>query len=367
MKVAYFALSEVYGGHDAGFVHSHSVVSFLHKAGVEVKLVIGKPPNDIKTDVDCVFVTLPRISNVLKINPFSYFKSFFEIRKKLKDVSLVHERFHVNPIDLLFLGNRKYVLEVNDPAIELAHGFKKMLYKVLVKMKYNRADAIIVQTETLKKIVSKHTNTPIFVIPNGVDTSRFRPIMNQKRYWFPESSIIVTFIGSFREWHGMFDIVRIAKLMPDTMFLLVGNGKLFNEVKEHASGLDNVVLTGAIDHDLIPGTIAGSDILIAPFNTNGFPELDEYGFWWCPVKLFEYMASGKPIVSYDYPEVRKIVGNSGLLAKPDDFEELARLVKRLVNNKELRNKLGRKANDIAKKQYDWSNRVNELKKIYDGL
>lgn len=367
MKIAYFALSEVYGGHDAGFVHAHSIVSFLAKTDTDIELFIGSPLECVKTNVNCFFVTLPRISNILKTNPVTFFKSFFGMRKRLNDVDIVHERFHVNPIDLFFLGDRKYVLEVNDPAIELAHGFKKRLYEWLVKLKYKRADAIIVQTETLKEIVSKHTDTPIYVVPNGVDTSLFRPVVDKKRYWFSESDMIVSFIGSFREWHGVFDIVRLAKRMPDTMFLVVGSGKLFNKVKKSTFGLDNIVLTGAIDHRLIPGTMAGSDILIAPFNTNGFTELDEYGFWWCPVKLFEYMASGKPIVSYDYPEVKKIVGDDGLLAKPNDFEEFADMVRKLVENKKLQDELGHKARVSAETHYDWSKRCHELVKIYETL
>ncbi len=315
-KVAYFALSEVYGGHDAGFVHAHSVVSCLGKVGVDVELFIGAPGKGVKADVECVFVKLPRLSNVFRVNPVSYFRSFFEVRRRLNGVDIVHERFHVNPVDLLFLGSRKYVLEVNDPAIELAHGFRRVLYKWLVKMKYDRADAIVVQTETLKGIVSKHTDTPVYVVPNGVDVSRFRPGVKsgfRKKYGFSDSDVVVTFVGSFREWHGVLDVVRMARRLPHAKFLLVGSGRLFSEVQRAAAGVDNVVLAGAVDYDEVPGIMAGSDVLIAPFSTKGFAELDEYGFWWCPVKLFEYMASGRAVVSYDFFEVRKIVGDGGLV------------------------------------------------------
>jgi len=78
--------------------------------------------------------------------------------------------------------------------------------------------------------------------------------------------------------------------------------KLFDKVQKASKGHENIILTGAVDYDEVPGIMADSDILIAPFNTRGFEALDEHGFWWCPVKLFEYMASGKPVVSYDFPE-----------------------------------------------------------------
>ena len=370
VKVAYFALSEVYGGHDAGFVHAHSVVSCLGKAGVDVELFIGAPAKSVKADVDCVFVALPRFSNIFRVSPVSYFRSFFEIRRRVKGVDVVHERFHVNPVDLLFLGNRKYVLEVNDPAIELAHGFKRVLYKWLVKMKYDRADAIVVQTETLKGIVSKHTDTPVYVVPNGVDTVRFRPGVKsgfREKYGFSKSDVVVTFVGSFREWHGVLDVVRMAKRLAHVKFLLVGGGKLFCEVQREAAGAGNVVLAGAVDYDEVPGIMAGSDVLIAPFSTAGFPELEEYGFFWCPVKLFEYMASSRAVVSYDFFEVRKIVGDGGLLADVGDFYGFVDIVRRLVDDEGLRGKLGRKGRVLAVDGYRWSLVVRMLVDVYDEL
>ncbi|MFH1433087.1 MAG: glycosyltransferase family 4 protein [archaeon] len=370
MKVAYFALSEVYGGNDAGFVHAHSVTYFLKKAGVDVTFFIGAPQERAEADVNTVFVKIPRLSNIFRVNPISFFRSFFEVRKKLVGVDIVHERFHVNPIDLVFLGKRKYVLEVNDPAIELSCGLKKVFYRWLVRMKYNRADAIIVQTETLKKIVSRHTDNPIYVVPNGVDTSRFRPDVKsdfRKKYGFSKSDVVVTFVGSFREWHGVLDVVGMARRIPNAIFVLVGEGKLFDEVKRASSGLKNLILTRAVDYDEIPGIMANSDVLIAPFNNRGFRQLDEYGFWWCPVKLFEYMASGKPVVSYDFPEVRKIVNDGGLLAKPGDLDEFVGMVERLVRSKDSRLKLGGLASRRARVNYSWESRVKEILRVYGAV
>ena len=54
----------------------------------------------------------------------------------------------------------------------------------------------------------------------------------------------------------------------------------------------------------MPKYLVASDILIAPFNTERFKLIEKYGFWWCPVKLFEYLAMGKPILTYEYPEVK---------------------------------------------------------------
>lgn len=371
-KVAYLALSETYGGNDAGFVHAHNIVYFLRNAGVNVTLFTGAPKKKLRSDVDVVFVTLPRISNILRVNPLKYFRSFIEMWRRVKDADVVHERFHVNPIDLIFLGRRKYVLEVNDPAIELSGGIKWIFYKFLTKMKYDRADAIIVQTETLRDIVAKHTCTPIYVVPNGVDIAKFRPDVPhdaRSKYGLSDKDVVVTFAGSFREWHGVLDVVEAARRIPEAKFLMVGTGKLFGAVKDalETNGVDNLILTGAVGYDELPDILAASDVLIAPFSAKGFNAIENYGFFWCPVKLFEYMASGKPVVSYDFPEVRKIVGGSGLLAKPGNLDEFVVNVTSLVRNKGLRSRLGNRAVNIARKHYSWSLRAENVIWIYNKV
>lgn len=368
-KVAYFALSEVYGGNDAGFVHTHSIVYFLRKAGINVTLFTGAPRKKVCSDVDVVFVTLPRVSNIFRVSPLRYLRSFIEMWRRVKDADIIHERFHVNPIDLLFLGRKKYVLEVNDPAIELCTGIKRIVYKLLTEIKYDRADAIIVQTETLKDIVAKHTNTAIYVVPNGVDIAKFRPDVPQdarREYGLSDKDVLVTFAGSFREWHGVLDVVEAARRVPDAKFLMVGTGRLFGAVKDalDVKGVDNLILAGAVEYDELPGILAASDVLIAPFSTRGFNAIENYGFFWCPVKLFEYMASGKPVVSYDFPEVRKIVNGCGLLAKPGNLDEFVTNLRVLVRKKDLRVKLGNNALSVARKHYSWNLRTEEIIKLY---
>jgi len=125
-------------------------------------------------------------------------------------------------------------------------------------------------------------------------------------------------------------------------------------------------LTGSKPMGEIPAYLSAADIAIAPFNTKKFRKLEKYGFWWCPVKLFEYMASGKPIISYDYFEVKNIVKNSGLLVKPGDFETFQNKLKGLIENKKLRLKLGKMARKIAL-MYDWKYRAEEVYKIYKNV
>jgi len=363
MKVAYFALGETYNSPHAGFVHTYNIVKSLSRY-VDIELFIRGQKQ--KTDIPTTFVSPPSIKLE---NPIKYIKSYVILKKQVKDFDIFHERFHINPIDLLFVENKKYVLEVNDPAPIIYSGIKGKIYSKIIKKKFERADALITQTETLKKILSNFYSGRIYVVSNGVDNEFFEKNKSKfdmrKRYRIKKGQIVITFTGSFREWHGVHHLPYIAeeigKEFKDVVFLLVGSGPLFEEIKKNKK--DNMILTGPVPYEYIPSILSQSDILIAPFSTEKFASLEKYGFYWCPVKLFEYMASGKPIVSYDYEEIKKIIKGASLLAKPDDLQDFIENIKNLITNKKLRKKLGSYGKSKSK-SYDWSERAKEILRIY---
>lgn len=370
MKVAYFAFSERYGASDAGFVHVYNIVKNLARE-IDVRLFI-RGGEAVEGSFEIVDVTLPSLENVSRTFPSRYIRNYLDILRKTMDVEIVHERFHVNPVDLFFVGDRKYVLEVNDPGIETWAGLRRLLYSPLVRLKFRRCDAIITQTETLRAIIAKHTDKPIYVVPNGVDTDRFNPSVEsdlREGYGVKDEDILVTYVGSFREWHGVQDIPRIAERIKrrDVWFLLVGAGPMYEEVKKSCRGNDRIIFTGAMPPGEIPGILAASDILIAPFNPSRFGQLEEHGFWWSPVKLYEYMASGRAIVSYNFGEVGSIVGDAGLLADPRDLEGIISKLLLLIEDKTLREKLGARAREVAVGEYGWDRRAEEVLNIYKGL
>lgn len=368
MKVGYFAFSETFGAPNAGFVHTYNIVKNLAET-IEVRLFIRDGHGGEKFEI--VDVVLPGLGN-LHANPLRYYRGYRVIKEKTRDLDVIHERFHVNPVDLLFVKGKKYILEVNDPGIETWMGLRRYLYPAFVKRKFDKSDAIVTQTETLKRIIQRHTAKPVYVVPNGVDTDIFRPDVEshvRERYGVGEDEVLVTFTGSFREWHGVQDIPKIAEKIgrEDVKFLLVGSGPLFHEVGKKCSKNENIILTGAKPPYEIPEFLAASDILIAPFSLSRFGQMRRHGFWWCPVKLFEYMASGGAIVASDFREVRKIVRDAALLAAPGDAADFAGKISLLMEDEKLRRSLGRRARKIAKNEYDWGRRVKRLVGIYGGV
>lgn len=369
-KISYFAFSEEYGARHAGFVHSYNITKSLSNyLNVAVFFSSSQNLNIKSKNLNIFGVTFPSTRNIFRVNPFCYFLSYFIVKRIVKESYLVHERFHINPIDLIFIGNKPYILEINDPAMVLYSGLRGFLYKRLINIKLKKCTAIITQTETLKNILSKYTNKPIFVVSNGVDTNKFKISFKsevRKNLDIKDKEVLAIFVGSFMKWHGVHDVVRLAELFPKVKFLMVGGGFLFDDVKLKVKGIKNVFLVGPKPNKEIPGFLAAADIALAPFNTERFKELDEYGFWWCPVKLFEYMAMGKPVVSYDYYEVRSIVKDSGFLAKPGDFGDFVDKFTKLLNSKQLKQRLSIRARSLAVK-YDWKYRGEELYKVYNKV
>jgi glycosyltransferase involved in cell wall biosynthesis len=91
--------------------------------------------------------------------------------------------------------------------------------------------------------------------------------------------------------------------------VLIGDGpeRPATEARVRAAGLDNVTLLGARPHDDIPAYLAASDIAVAPFDIDAHAPLS-LTFYWSPLKVFEYMSAGLPVVAPDIPRLRAVLG-----------------------------------------------------------
>ncbi|MDI3501053.1 MAG: hypothetical protein PWP22_824 [Thermoanaerobacter sp.] len=383
-NIAYFAFDQFIPSKHAGFVHTMSIVKALKEIGNDVTLY--GIPNGLnlfnifkwKGNYDGIPINYTRfvVSFKLKYRLFSWLSkiSYHKVLNMIKEQNpdIIHERFHVPNLHSIRIWEElkiPKVLEVNSLYVEEGV-YKGKAKEIALKQReklFEQAEAIITQTETLKKMISKLTSKPIYVIPNGVDTSKFRPDLyceDLKEKLGLNDKVVVTFVGSFKKWHGVDQIPKIAKKFEDknVVFLLIGFGELFKQVERMKT--DNMILLGAKPHNDIPKYLALSDILIAPFDHEYFKG---YGFWWNPVKLFEYMASGKPVVSYDYEEIRKIVRDAGLLAKPGDLEDFVRKLEYLIKDEGLREKMGKRAREIAEREYDWKIRAEQTIEVYEKV
>ncbi len=389
MKVAFFAFDIFSPSDTAGFVHTieitrklSSIVDLKLFAAPSLKrafhpLLWGEEIEGL--GMDYARFTLwfkPYLVPFIPFNLLSYYLVYTKTRKF--DPDIIHERFH-SPNPFGYRIARKMcvprILEVNSPYIE-DEAYKNSLLKKFAekdrKTQFEYADAIITQTSTLKKIISNVTDVPVYVVPNGVNTKKFRPHDSyalRSRLGIPGNATVITFSGSFRKWHGAHLIPEIARRLmeshKDVYFLMIGSGQLLGKIRD--AGMKNTIFLGSVNYNKLPAYLSISDICIAPFDASEFKYFEIHGFWWNPLKLFEYLGMGKPVVSFDFDEVRKIIANCGLLARPGDLDDFVEKLEYLVNNKGERQRLGNNARALAEREYDWKKCAEETVKIYQKV
>jgi glycosyltransferase involved in cell wall biosynthesis len=135
--------------------------------------------------------------------------------------------------------------------------------------------------------------------------------------------------------------------------VFIGDGPELQRVRKAAAGLEGVMFTGEVSHAAMPACLAACDIGVAPFDMSAHPALS-LGFYWSPLKLFEYMAAGLPVIVPDADRLPELVGHDreGLLYPPRAPGALASALERLTD-RSLRERLGRAARDRAVREYSW--------------
>jgi glycosyltransferase involved in cell wall biosynthesis len=125
-------------------------------------------------------------------------------------------------------------------------------------------------------------------------------------------------------------------------------------VRQAAAGIDTIVFTGALPHDRMPAALAGADIGVAPFDIAAHAPLS-LGFYWSPLKIFEYMSAGLPVVAPAAGRIPTIVAHQreGLLYAPSEPGALATALETLTDTR-LREQFGGAARARAVHEYSWA-------------
>jgi glycosyltransferase involved in cell wall biosynthesis len=180
-----------------------------------------------------------------------------------------------------------------------------------------------------------------------------------------EGDVVAVFAGAFRAWHGAIHLVDAiqrlrARGRHDIKAVFVGDGPELPRVRQSAAGLDGITLTGAVPHNAVPSILAAADIGVAPFDVAAHPSL-AHEFHWSPLKIFEYMASGLPVVAPRIPRLANIVGDGteGLLYDATRPDALADALERL-SDPSVRQPLGAAARVRAVADFSWTAHCRQL-------
>ena len=214
----------------------------------------------------------------------------------------------------------------------------------------------------------------IILNPNGVDVQLFQPFVGgagmREILGVNELSLVAGFVGTFGPWHGVVELAKAIKKIPESVplqFLFVGSGSLRGEVErllqaERESG--RVIFTGTVAHDSVPMYLDACDILVAPH----VPLADGSDFFGSPTKIFEYMAMGKAIVASRLGQIGEVLSDdeTALLVTPGNADELASAIVRLIDSDGLRARLGENARRAAMHEHTWTHNAERVLQAYES-
>ncbi|MDD5560748.1 MAG: glycosyltransferase family 4 protein [Candidatus Omnitrophica bacterium] len=245
-----------------------------------------------------------------------------------------------------------------DPSF-LANTIKKFL-NILERLIPKIADTISVASERLKKECLKLgiEENRIFDSHVGADIEKFHPSVSgvsiKRKHNI--SGPLVLYLGQLHggQYAELF-IKAAAKIINEYKenfnFMIVGDGCRLGKLKElvHSFDLDGrIIFTGAVPHEQVPSHIAAADVCVACFEDNEVTACKS------PLKIVEYLASGKAIVASNVGEVPKMIEDAGVLVTPGDAQSLTVGMVRIMQDPDFRKELGKRARLRAEQKYNWT-------------
>ena len=391
MKIVYFNyLYDLYGSSIGSTRKAELLMSELAKLGNDVKIFWMKKQaqtsNSLKTTTHnflkkrfAKFVHDPKLF-LLNIK---YIIKEYQILKREKP-DLIISRLDLYLFSSLFLAKLMkipIIIEADCPAVYEARQFQKEYWNIpylveyIEKMNLQKSDISICVSNSAKDyFVDKGVSeSKIRVIANGADIDRFHPLVDSCKVlnkYKSDGKIIVGFVGSFHFWHGVENLIEVIKKIlesnENTVFLMVGDGGPMKSTIEDFVNKENfqkrVIMTGYINYEEMPEYISAMNIVLAPY-----PGLDF--FYYSPVKIFEYMACGKPVVTTRIGQIAEIIenGENGVLCEPDNIQEICLNLLELIKNKELRSSIGKNARETISSNYTWRKKALEFSNICKQL
>jgi glycosyltransferase involved in cell wall biosynthesis len=263
------------------------------------------------------------------------------------------------------------VLEVNAPVIDHAGSRKALLDKLLIVEPMRRrrerivAASDLIVTPSAAILPKGIARGNVIELEWGADVSRFRPGATGPLRFTRPPGMLAVFAGAFRSWHGAIHLVRAIRLLRergqhDIAAVLIGDGPELPRARAEADGVGGIIFTGAIPHDQMPQHLAAADVGVAPFDVAAHGPLS-LGFYWSPLKMFEYMAAGLPVVAPAVDRIPSLArdGVDGALYSPADHVQLAAALERLIDP-QLRARLGASARERVVAEFSWAAHCERL-------
>lgn len=290
------------------------------------------------------------------------------------DLDVIYERYSLGHVEGLAEARRRgipFVLEVNAPLVDEATQHRPATVdptdRAIEEHLVREADLVVVVSTELQRWVSARRGRPTIMLTNG-----FEPA------WFdgpgPEKTVDIAFIGHPKPWHGADRIAPLLATLAEQGLaadaIIIGGGKAADPLRDQAEALgvaDRLEITGALAPVEAAKRLRLARVGVAPYRT-----IDP--FYFCPLKIVDYLAAGLAVVGSALGDIPSLVGSSGLVVNPDSDDELASAVAKLLTAPARCDEMASKGRERAFGQHTWTEvasrtlvAIDELRPVMSSL
>jgi glycosyltransferase involved in cell wall biosynthesis len=364
MKILYCASDQTVPGTTGGSVHVAAVADGLAALGHDVHVLIT-PGGELPAS-NPQWISMPPPLGLKQLR-WTLTGRVRRLAGRLQPDVIMERYYNFGGEGIAVAAERRAVavLEVNAPVIDYPGSSKGTLDRMLIAEPMRRrrewicAKADVIVTPEPSILPAATPPAKILRLEWGADTEQFRPDANGPVPFDRPAQTVAVFAGAFRSWHGAIHLVQAirelrARGRADVGAVLIGDGPELQACRAAAAGLESVVFTGAVPHAIMPACLAACDVGVAPFDLDAHRALS-LAFYWSPLKIFEYMSAGLPVIAPAIARIPTIVehGREGLLYDPAFPGSLAAAIEALASPHH-RLPLAHAARQRAVRDYSWA-------------
>jgi glycosyltransferase involved in cell wall biosynthesis len=369
---------DIYSAKEPWTIRIVEIARVFTKIGHNVKLIYFPLPNKergkLKSEKIIEFKTIP-----FSRRAHHLIKNIFDIQKYAKWADVIHfQKCFANAIIPVLFGayfnNRHVHYDWDDweyeiynfsPPSKLFGWYLNTMEKSVPKL----VDSMSVASFKLKELAIDlgFPEKRIAMAHVGVNLERFSPkydsIQIKRKYNLKKK--VVLYLGQLNGAQYAELVVKsykqILEKRNDTSLLIVGGGSNLEDLKRKVKDLGlekNVVFTGFVHDDEVPLCINVADVAVASFELNKITECKS------PLKIVEYLGSGKAIVASDVGEVKRMVGKAGIIVKPGNVDAITKAVLKILDDEKLQKKFEKEARKHAEENFNWDLTAKNILDVY---